>query len=145
MAEARMTQRERLTVYLVFGALWLSGCLWLGLDKFFSQRGAFGVTPNPLEPPVLLIHGVLALFGLYVLGYMSARHVVRWWPERLRRVSGGTFAVVLGLLTLSGFWLFFVSDDESQQIAVLVHDVLGLGIVVFAIQHWFTKSFTKLM
>jgi hypothetical protein len=140
VAAAQMSKRERLTVYIVVGALWLSGCVWLGLDQFFSHPGEFGTTPNFLQPPLLLLHGVLALFGLYLFGYMTARHVVRWWPGRMRRISGGTFAAMLATLTLSGFVLFFVSDDQSQHIAVLIHDVLGIAIVVFAIQHWFIRG-----
>jgi hypothetical protein len=135
-----MSKRERLTVYIVVGSLWLSGCLWLGLDQFFSHTGPFGSTPNFLEPPLLLIHGVLALLGLYLFGYISARHVVRWWPGGMRRLSGGTFAAMLVILTLSGFLLFFVSDDQTQHAAVLIHDVLGLAIALFALQHWFTRQ-----
>ena len=70
---------------------------------------------------------------------MSGRHVPRWWPEGARGMSGGAFAAMIAFLTLSGFVLFFVSGDVSQHIAALTHDVLGLGIVVFAIQHWFTS------
>jgi hypothetical protein len=46
----------------------------------------------------------------------------------------GTFFL---LLAVSGFALFFVSDDDWQRIAVRTHDVLGLGVAVFAAQHWF--------
>jgi hypothetical protein len=140
VVDVRMSKRERLTVYTVVGTLWLSGCLWLGLDQFFSSVGPFGSTPNFLEPPLLLLHGVLALFGLYLFGYISAHHVVRWWPGRMRRLSGGTFAGMLIVLTLSGFVLFFVSDDQTQHMAVLIHDVLGLAIGIFALQHWLTRQ-----
>lgn len=135
-----MSGWERLTAYFVVGALWLSGGLWLCLDQFFSEPGPFGSTPNFLEPPLLLIHGVLALSSLYLFGYMSARHVVRWWPERVRRLSGGAFTAILMGLTLSGFALFFVSDDQSQHVAILIHDVLGLISVIFAFQHWFMRQ-----
>lgn len=128
----------RFTVYVVVGGLWLSGILWLCLDQFFSHQGQFGITPNVLQSPLLLIHGILSLISLYLFGYISARHIMRWWPDRMRRLSGGTFAAMLAVLTLSGFTLFFVSDDDSQRVAVLTHDALGLVVVVFALQHWFT-------
>ena len=41
------------------------------------------------------------------------------------------------LLAVSGFALFFVSDDDWQRIAARTRDVLGLGVAVFAVQHWF--------
>jgi hypothetical protein len=133
----RMSRGQRLTVYLLVGALWLSGCLWLGLDQFFAKRGQFGVTPNPLESPILLLHGVISILGMYLFGWITARHVVRWWPAGLRRLSGGALAALLAVLTLSGFALFFLSDDAWQHIAAVIHEVLGLGVTVFAIQHWF--------
>jgi hypothetical protein len=54
----------------------------------------------------------------------------------LRRLSGGTLAAFLMLLIVSGFALFFVSDDRWQHLMAAAHDLLGLGVTVFAIQHW---------
>lgn len=133
----RMSMRRRLAVYLILGTLWLSGLAWLVLNQFFESRGPFGMIPNPWRPPVLLVHGVLAILSMYLLGWVTARHVIRLWPGRLRRLSGGALAALLALLALSGFALFFVSDDRWQHLAAVAHDVLGLGITVLAIQHWF--------
>jgi len=132
-----MPMRKRLAVYGVFGLLWLSGCVWLVLDQFFESKGQFGAMPNAWQPPILLMHGIIAILSMYLLGWITARHVLRWWPARLRRLSGGALATLFVLLTSSGFALFFVSDDRWQHVAALAHDVLGLGITVFAIQHWF--------
>lgn len=136
-SRAPMPARKRLAIYLIFGALWLSGSIWLVLDRFFQSKGAFGMTPHPWEPAILLIHGVVAILSVYLLGWVTARHVLRWWPGRLRRVSGATLTAFFALLTFSGFALFFASEDRWQHLAATVHDVLGLGITVFAVQHWF--------
>jgi uncharacterized membrane protein len=133
----RMPARKRLAIYLVLGSLWLSGCVWLALDEFFESRGQFGMTPHPWAPAILLVHGIVAILSMYLLGWVTARHVLRWWPGRLRRLSGGVLAVFFVFLSLSGFALFFVSDDRWQHLAATAHDALGLGITVFAIQHWF--------
>jgi hypothetical protein len=132
-----MRGRRRVAIYAVLGLLWLSGCAWLLLDQFFESQGQFGRVPNPWEPAILLAHGVMAVFSMYLLGWVSARHVLRLWPGRLRRLSGGLLAALLALLGVSGFALFFVSDDRWQHAAAVVHDALGLGITGFAIQHWF--------
>jgi hypothetical protein len=133
----RMPARKRLAIYSVFGGLWLSGCAWLLLDQFFESKGEFGMMPHPWEPAILLVHGIVAILSMYLLGWITARHVLRWWPGRLRRLSGASLAAMLTLLGLSGFALFFLSDDRWQRLAAAAHDVLGLGITVFAIQHWF--------
>ena len=46
----RMPRRQRAVVYVIVGALWISGCAWLWLDQFAAQRGPFGSTPHPLQP-----------------------------------------------------------------------------------------------
>lgn len=137
MHHVRMSRGQRVSVYLSVGALWLSGCLWLCLDQFFAKRGPFGVTPHPLQAPILLLHGVAAILSMYLFGWITARHALRWWPGRVRRLSGGALAALLAVLIVSGFALFFLIDDESQHIAAAIHEVLGLGVTVFAIQHWF--------
>jgi hypothetical protein len=63
--------------------------------------------------------------------------VLLWWTAGLRRLSGAVFAALLALLGLTGFALFFLSSDRWQRFAQLSHDALGLGIVLFALQHWF--------
>jgi len=140
MHPGRMPKRRRLAVFLIVGALWLSGCVWLCLDLLFATHGPFGVIPHPWEPPMLLVHAITAILSMYLFGWISARHVLRWWPARLRRVSGGTLAALLGVLIVSGFALFFVSDDDWQHRVVLIHEVLGVGVTVVAIQHWFFRG-----
>jgi hypothetical protein len=133
----RMSTRQRVVVYCVLGGVWLSGCGWLYLDQYCSRREAFGITPHPWEGPTLLLHGVIAIASMYVLGWLTARHITPWWRTRQRRLSGATLSAVLALLVLSGFALFFLSDDAWQRACAVAHDVLGLGVTVFAIQHWF--------
>jgi hypothetical protein len=132
----RMPRRQRLAVYLVSTLLWVTGIAWLVLDQFFARQEQFGRTPHPLEPPFLLAHGILAIASAYLLGWVSARHVLLWWTAGLRRVSGAVFATLMTLLGLTGFALFFVSSDRWQRFAQLTHEALGLGIVLFALQHW---------
>jgi hypothetical protein len=137
---ARMPRRPRAAIYIVMGALWLTGCGWLILDQFAARRGPFGAVPHPLEPPLLLLHGVSSLAAMYLLGWITARHVLRWWTSDMRRLSGSALAAIIVLLVVSGFALFFVADDEWQRAAAVVHEVLGVAITVFAVQHWFFRG-----
>jgi hypothetical protein len=135
-AQRRMPRRQRLAVYAVCGTLWASGILWLVLDQFCARAGQFGRTPHPLAAPLLLVHGIVAIASVYLLGWVSARHVLLWWTAGLRRLSGALFAALMVLLSLSGFALFFLSSDQWQRVSKLTHDVLGVAIVLFALQHW---------
>jgi len=133
---AHLSSKRRLTVYLVLGTLWLSGCAWLGLDQFFSTVTAFGRTPHPWQPPLLTAHGILAILSMSLFGWMSERHMLRGWRLGRRRLSGGALIAAAVLLALSGFGLFFLTSDRAQHTAALTHDVLGLGITVLALEHW---------
>ena len=135
----RMPWRQRFWIYSIVGLLWLSGTIWFLLDQFCVQRGEFGATPHPLEAPLLLVHGMVAILSMYLFGWVMARHVSRWWAARRRRLSGGVFTAFLLVLSVSGFALFFIIDDASHHEVVLVHDVLGLAVVVCAVQHWFFR------
>ncbi|HEV2284455.1 MAG TPA: hypothetical protein VGR80_00315 [Steroidobacteraceae bacterium] len=132
----RMPRRQRLAVYATCAALWVSGVLWLILDQFCAHQEQFGRTPHPLEAPLLLLHGILAIASAYLLGWVSARHVLLWWTAGLRRTSGAVFAASMAILGLTGFALFFLTSDRWQRVATLSHDVLGVAIVLFALQHW---------
>ena len=131
-----MPRRQRLIVYAVFVSLWASGLLWLLLDLFFARRGEFGWMPHPLQPPLLLLHGMIAILTLYVFGWVSSHHALRRWPEGGRRLSGAAFIALLLVLTVSGFALFFLVDAEWQRAAKLTHEVAGVLITLFALQHW---------
>lgn len=132
----RMPQGQRRATLVLFGLLWVSGCVWLILDRYLATRTEFGATPHPWAAPTLTLHGILAVVSMYLLGWISARHVTHWWPRRRRRLSGGVLAGFMGLLAVSGFALFFLSDDRPLHAAAIAHDVLGVAVIATAIQHW---------
>jgi hypothetical protein len=133
----RMPVSTRAVTYTVLGALWLTGCAWLYLDQFAATRGPFGITPHPWAAPLLRLHGIVAVASLYFLGWMTARHVARWWPAKRRRLSGGTLVGCLTLLTVSGFALFFLTDEGWQRGMARLHDIVGLAVTAFGLQHGF--------
>jgi hypothetical protein len=133
-----MPRRPRIALYIVMGALWLTGCWWLFLDQFIAQRGPFGAIPHPLEPPLLLLHGICSIATMYLLGWITARHVLRWWTSGMRRLSGSMLAAIFAVLVLSGFALFFVT--EEQHAWAVVHEILGIAVTAFAVQHWFFRG-----
>jgi hypothetical protein len=135
-----MPRRPRVALYIVMGALWLTGCWWLILDQFVAQRGPFGVIPHPLEPTLLLVHGICSIAAMYLLGWITARHVLRWWTSGMRRLSGSVLATILAVLVISGFALFFATEDEWQHALAVVHEVLGIAVTAFAVQHWFFRG-----
>ena len=118
-----------------FGALWLSGCYWLALHYFFAQPSQFGPAPHPWEPLILRIHGWIAAAGVYLLGWLTARHVTDLWPQMIKRFSGIAMASVAAILGLTGYALYYTAD-RVHDAAGMAHEVLGVAALLFALTHW---------
>lgn len=131
-----MPERLRYAIYLVFGGLWFSGCAWFVLHQFFATPTEFGEARHPWEPPLLLTHGVLSVVTAYLFGWIMARHAAEAWNMRKRRVSGSLLTTLLVVLSVSGFALFFLSDARWQTGIAQIHEIVGLLVTLFAIEHW---------
>jgi hypothetical protein len=126
----------RLTIYFVFGGVWLTGCMWLALHVYFETPDEFGITRHPWEPTLLWIHGVLSIALAYVFGWIMARHASEAWRQHKRRISGGLLTGVVAVLSISGFLLFFVTSDAAQFQSARVHELVGVLVTLFAVEHW---------
>jgi hypothetical protein len=126
----------RYSVYVGFGVVWVTGCAWLVLHLFFETPDEFGIARHPLEPTVLWIHGVSSIAVAYLFGWLMARHASEAWRQQKRRVSGGLLTAVLLVLSASGFALFFLTDSTWQEQSTRVHEILGVAVTMFAVEHW---------
>jgi len=135
-----MPSRLRLSVYVVFGGVWMTGCAWWVLHRYFASPGPFGVARHPWESTAALLHGVLAIATAFLFGWVMARHGSEGWQQRKRRVSGGALAAVVAVLSISGFALFFLIDADWRNDTAIVHDTLGLLVTAFAAEHWRTSK-----
>jgi hypothetical protein len=125
----------RTVVFAAAALLWLSGVLWLVLHYAFPQAGPFGPLPNPWEAAVMRVHGVLAVSGVFLLGWITAAHVTERWRSARKRLSGLTLAAGAALLIVSGYALYY-STGSPHETAALVHEGLGILALLAAIGHW---------
>jgi hypothetical protein len=131
----RMSVGLRSAVMLTFGALWLSGCYWLVLHYFFAQPSEFGPVQHPWGPVILRIHGWIAIAGVFLLGWVTARHVTDRWPQMIKRSSGIAMASVAAVLGLTGYALYYTTD-RVHDAAGVAHEVIGAAAFLFALTHW---------
>lgn len=131
----RMSLALRSAVIAVFAALWLTGCLWLVLHYFFAQTSDFGPLDHPWNPVILRIHGWIAVFGVFLLGWVTARHVSDRWPQMIKRVSGISMAAVAVILALTGYALYYTTDRLHDSAGV-AHEIIGVAAFLFALTHW---------
>jgi len=126
----------RYSIYFVFGGVWLTGCIWLVLHLYYAAPDEFGITRHPWEPTLLWVHGVLSIVVAYLFGWTMARHASEGWRLHKRRISGGLLTFVVAVLSISGFMLFFVTSDAWQMQSARVHEVIGVLVTLFAVEHW---------
>lgn len=126
----------RWSIYLTFGGVWITGCAWLVLHAFFQSPDEFGAGRHPWEPSLLWLHGVLSIALAYLFGWIMAQHASEAWRQQKRRLSGGLFTAVIIILSVSGFALFFVTSELWQQQSSRLHEIVGVGVTLLAMEHW---------
>lgn len=131
----RMAAVLRAAIYAFFGVLWISGCGWLILHFFFAPATEFELMPHPWERKLMLVHGAIAVPSVFLLGWVSAAHVVERWRQRRRLASGISVATVGALLIVSGYALYY-SIDHVHQVTSITHEAIGVAAIVFALVHW---------
>lgn len=131
----RLSRRRRHFIYGVGWLLWGTGALWLVFHYFFMGRGEFGDAPHPSEPWWLRLHAVAAFLALWSFGLVWGVHIVAGWQTRRQRVSGGILFGTLSWLTLTGYLLYYLTDDRWRSVSALAHWVVGLAIPLVLAVH----------
>lgn len=139
---SRLSAQLRASVHLVFSVLWLSGVAWLLLHYFAARPGEFGLVRHPLEAPLMLVHGVVAMLALFVLGWFAALHSSDGNRRRARRASGWVLSTLIGVLAIAGCLQFFVSGEGAQAVLRLVHEVCGVALLLPVLAHLWSFSST---
>jgi len=133
-ASPRLSRRHEWLVWLILGATWGSGLLWLVFHYWLMQNGEFGPLPHPLEGWWLRLHGAGAFATLWLLGLLWAVHMTRAWPLSLRRRTGLGMGVTASVLVLSGFLLYY-GGESLRAYAAPLHWGLGLATLPLALLH----------
>ena len=135
LARARLSGPVRASIYGVGTLLWVSGIAWLILHYAFPDKSAFGPLPNPWEAPLMRIHGLVAVGGVFLIGWMSAAHVSAQWSNARNRRSGLALGGTALLLVFSGYALYYTTGAPHDTAGVL-HEILGALSLGAALLHW---------
>ena len=139
---AQMGGALRAAILAAAALLWVSGVLWLVLHYAFAQTGPFGPLPNPWEAAVMRVHGVLAVGGVFLLGWIVAGHVTTRWPSGRHRLSGVTLGASAAVLVLSGYALYYTMGSPHEA-AALVHEGLGVCALLAGLAHWWRRRLRR--
>ena len=122
--------------------LWVSGVIWLLLHYLLAKPGEFGVIRHPFEAPVLLLHGVVAMLALFLLGWFAGRHAGAASSGR-RVASGWLLTVLTGVLVVAGCAQLFLTSAVWQSATAVLHEVLGVALLVPVLAHGRRASATS--
>lgn len=116
--------------------LWLSGAVWLVLHNFLRVEGEFGPEINPLEPWMLRLHGAAMIGALLGIGSLLVVHVWRGWGYRSQRWIGVALISLAAFLTVTGYLLYYVGDDEWRGWISVAHWAGGIIALAAFLVHY---------
>lgn len=119
----RPGRRQRLAAYWASALLLASGGLWL-VAHYLLPLPEFAAR-HPLEPWAMRLHGGATLFGLAVFGSLWGDHVLPAWKQGRHRSHGGALALFWLVLILTGYGLYYLSDEGIRAFASISHITLG--------------------
>jgi len=128
----QLSRRLRIAFYTVFGALFLTGAGWWGLQLAADRHGE---EPNVVQPWLLKGHGAAAMLCLFILGVLYPLHIARGWRARRNRFTGAGLVAVSILLILSGYLLYYSGGETTRATASQVHTYLGLALPFVVVAH----------
>jgi len=133
---SRLPSSVRISVKISAAILWLTGCGWLVAHFFFQQPNEFGIGPSAWEAPLLRVHGIAAVIGVFLFGWLVSLHISPLWRQSRNRTTGLTLYIAAAILVISGYALYYVTNDLSHSVIAVVHELLGGLAIVAAVAHW---------
>ena len=130
----QITRPHRLTLYAVSLALLVSGGAWAWIHHL-DEAGRAGEFLRRTNPWLLKAHGFAAVGFVLLLGTLIPVHIRHSWHARKNRPNGVFFLSAVGLLTISGYALYYLGDEAWRNGASQFHIWLGLAAPVLLCFH----------
>lgn len=119
----------------------LSGLTWLIGHYWLEIQGEFGPEKHPLEIWSLRLHGLFALFGILCIGMLLEHHIKIYLKHKRRWWTGIPFLILSIWLILSGYMLYYLSEEDWRLFFSLGHWTIGLICVIIAWLHIVGKKY----
>ena len=131
---AKLPPLQKRALYAVSALLWISGACWLYFSYFASDGAEFSA---PSRAPAFLpeLHGAVAMAFLLAFGALLPQHLPNGWHQKRQRPSGLTLAVVCAILMLTGWGLYYLSDESLRTATRATHSILGILLPLAMVAH----------
>jgi len=130
----KISRPHRLTLYAVSMVLLVSGGAWAWIHHL-DEAGRASDLLRQTKPWLLKAHGYAAVGFVLLLGTLIPVHIRHSWHARKNRLNGAFFLSAVGLLTLSGYALYYLGDESWRNGASQFHIWLGLAAPILLFFH----------
>ena len=133
----RLNPFHRRLLYGVLALLFLSGVTWAYWNYLVSLPGDFEMTAKTWA---MKIHGAAAMVILVLVGMLLTGHVPFAWRARRNRSNGSVFLGAFGVLTATGYGLYYAGGEKMRAWSSWIHLAVGLALPLLLILHvWLGK------
>ncbi len=122
----RLSARFRATLYAVVAVLFVTGTVWLALDR--------AVWPET-STYLLRVHGGAAMAMLVLLGALLPLHMRIAWRRRRNLASGLVMLGANAVLGLTAFGLYYTGSETLRHWTSDLHLVIGFALPVLIVGH----------
>jgi len=157
----RISHGQRRALYASTAVLLGTGLLWLSVHQWAwpaMSRASMEGLPSPWEPWLMKAHGAAMMAMLFLIGRLSATHVMRGLrlmspgaassphphphrpggqpqPQPWRKLGGISLLVQLAFLALTGYGLYYLVPDDWRDATGWVHAAIGVAWVLTLLVH----------
>ena len=131
----KLSRRHEWAVYGIIALVFLSGAAWAWLHFFVRSVSEFGESANPAESWMLKVHGAAAMAVLVIIGTLLPFHAKFAWRANRNRRTGSTLLATLGILTVTGYGLYYSGSDRLRAWTSNAHLFVGLALPIFLALH----------
>jgi hypothetical protein len=128
----RLKRLQRYFLYAVLALLFFSGAAWAYWNDLVSSPGDFEMSARAWA---MKIHGAAAMAILVLVGMLLTGHVRFAWRARRNRGNGSLFLGTFGILTVTGYGLYYAGGESLRAWASWIHVIVGLALPLLLILH----------
>jgi hypothetical protein len=133
----RLRPFHRRLLYGVLALLFFSGAAWAYWNDLVSSPGDFEMSAKSWA---MRIHGAAAMAILVLVGMLLTGHVRFAWRARRNRGNGSLFLGGFGILTVTGYGLYYAGGESLRAWTSWIHLAVGLALPLLLVLHiWLGK------
>jgi hypothetical protein len=122
----RLSTRFRAVLYLVVAVLFVTGAVWVGLDRtIWPETSTY----------LLRLHGGAAMAMLVLLGALLPLHVRLGWRRKRNLTSGTVMLSSNAILVGTAFGLYYTGSDTVRHWTSVVHIAIGFALPLVVAGH----------